>query len=102
MGAAVPLLVAGTTGYSFLEGRKQRKAAEKESEKMKADADAKNAEYLAKQENDRKKRATISMGLRKSLLNSAQGGGDRGGTIFTSPLGVPGGSSGAQKTLLGA
>ena len=92
MSAAVPFIpaiAAGVgTGYSIFSGERARKDAKKEASDMKREADARNAEFLQRQESDRRKKSVLSTNLRRSLLRSASQPGDRGGTILTSPLGL--------------
>lgn len=88
---------AAASGWDRVSGQRDaRKAAEREQARMQSEADARNAEYLSRTEQDRKRRAGISFGLRKSLLSRARAGGNYGGTLLTSPLG-----SGSGSTVLG-
>ncbi len=88
--AAVPLAI-GMTGYSIFSGERARKDAKREIADTKAKSDAQNAEYLARQEQDQRKKSAISMGLRRSLLKSSSSA-----NIFNSQLGT-----GDKKSLLG-
>lgn len=88
MSAAVPIIAGASAGYSIFSGERARKDAKAEARDMKAQADAQNAAYLARQNDERRKKSAISMGLRRSLIAGASSPYTRGGTIKTSPLGI--------------
>lgn len=93
-------LTTGVVGLVYGEAQRQKRAARSEANRVKAESDARNAEFQAQQERVRTQKSRQALSLRRTLLSGAQG--SNRSTILTSPLGVTGDSSGSSKTLLGS
>lgn len=92
----------GLTAYSMIEGRKAARAAKKEANQAKATSEMQQAELVAEQNRQRRLKGNLALATRTALLAGARGGGNRGGSILTSPLGVTGNGGGYGSNVLGA
>lgn len=91
----------GLSAYSMLEQKKAAKKADSETKRMQQDSDARSAELLAEQNRQRRLKGQLALSTRTSLMKGILGGGDRGGSLLTSPRGLGGSSGGYGREALG-